>query len=608
MKIKCKVCLDTVYKIIKLLLKYNKIYPIVLFIIAIIKSILPFLSLINTQNIINSIQKANGLNNILMFMIIFVILNTCSLFFNSLYGYFFGKYKELLYLKVNQDILNKTNDLEYVDFENNEIYNLLQRAEMEAGVRPISIFSSLIAIITSSITIISSLLILVSWKSWTLIGFILLPLFAFKYYKSIGNLEYNMIFNRTEYERKSWYISHLLTKDNSIKEIKMLNLFPFLINKFNNLRKMFYKENIKILKRKSIFLFIYQFCNIAFMCFVVLVAMIETIGGKLMLGTLMTYINTTSKVDNSINLFSNTLFSLYQDSLYAINIITFLELPRNTKEKNKEGIESKAKLNKIETIEFKNVSFKYPKQNIYALKNINFSIKRGDTVAIVGENGSGKSTLIKILSGLYKEYEGTILINGIELKRFSESNLRKRLSVVFQDFNNYQFTVKDNIGFGNIKQLNNFEKIKEAARDADASQFIANLPNGINQQVGNWFDNGVQLSGGQWQKLALSRAFMKEAEIFILDEPTAALDPLSEYSFFNSFIKKSRTKVSIIITHRFSNVKIASKIIVLKKGKIICQGCHDDLIKNNVLYNKMYNLSNIIERRKDNEKNIIFYS
>lgn len=595
---------NIIFKIVKTILSYNKVYPMILFITSIISAILPFISLINTQYIINGIQQVNNIKYLFKYIIIFVIINIAILLFNSIYSYFFGKYRELLYLKINQDVLNKTDELTYVDFENNEIYDLLQRAEMEAGIRPINIFSSIISVVTSSITIISSLFILLTWKWWTILGFILLPLLAFKYYKSIGKLEYNVIFNRTNYERKSWYISNLLTKDVSIKEIKMLNLFPYLMNKFNELRIKFYNENIRILKRKSIFLFFYQFGNIAFMCFVVIVGMIEAVNGALMVGTLMTYINTTSKVDNAINSISNSIFALYQDSLYATNIISYLELPK----KNSIRKDTVEKIKNVESIEFKNVSFKYPNQTDYALKNINFKINKGDSIAIVGENGSGKSTLIKILSGLYTNYEGNIYINDIELRHISEENHKKLLSVVFQDFNNYQFTVKDNIGFGDIEQLNNYDKIINAAENANAMSFIDKLPNKFNQQVGTWFENGMQLSGGQWQKLALSRAFMKNAEIFILDEPTASLDPLSEYYFFNSFIKKSASKLSIIITHRFSNAKIADQIIMLEKGKIVCQGKHSELIENNSLYKRMYNISNAMERNDDNEKNPIFYS
>lgn len=604
MKTKNKINKNIIHKIMKLIFGYNKTYPIVLFIIAIIKSILPFFSLINTQNIINGIQKKNSIDEILMFIVMFVILNVSILLFNSAYGYFFAKYNQLLYLKINQDILNKTNELTYVDFENSKVYDLLQRAEMEAGVRPINIFNSILSIISSGITIISSLFILLSWKWWTVLGFILLPIFAFKYYKIIGNLEYDIVFNRTKYERKSWYISHLLTKDTSIKEIKMLNLFPYLMDNFNDLRNSFFKENIRVLRKKSLFQFIYQLANISFMCFVVIIGMIEATSKQLMVGTLMTYINTTSKVDSAIGSISNSIFSIYQDSLYAENIITFLDLPCDKNTRNV-LLES---LIEINSIEFKNVSFKYPNQSNYVLKDINFKINKGESVAIVGENGSGKSTLIKILCGLYTDYEGQILINDINLRNISEIDYKRLISIVFQDFNNYQFTVKDNIGFGNINQLNNENMIIKAAENANANDFINMLPKRFNQQVGNWFENGIQLSGGQWQKLALSRAFMKDADIYILDEPTASLDPLSEYHFFNSFINKSNDKMSIIITHRFSNAKIADQIIMLEKGKIICRGNHDELIKNNLIYKKMCKLSNIIERNEKNEENTIFYS
>lgn len=322
------------------------------------------------------------------------------------------------------------------------------------------------------------------------------------------------------------------------------------------------------------------------MSFIVAIGILEASQGIILVGTLMTYINTSSKVDVSINSISNCMFSIYQDSLYAKNLIDFLNLKKSNTTLKETNI-----LNNIESIEFKKVSFSYPSQNKIVLNDLSFKIKKGESIAIVGKNGSGKSTIIKLICGFYKNYSGEILLNGVELKKIHSDNIKKLISVVFQDYNQYQFTIHENIGYGDINNINNMDKIIDSAKKAKVNEFIETLKDGYNQQVGNWFENGVQLSGGEWQKLALARSFMKKSDVYILDEPTAALDPISEYNFFDSFIKESKSKISIIITHRFSNAKIADKILVIDKGKLICEGNHKMLFKTNDLYREMYKLS-----------------
>lgn len=482
-----------------------------------------------------------------------------------------------------QKILDNSLKFNLKDFENPEVYNIIQRAEQEIGIRPYNIIISLLSIISQSVNLISAFLILTKWHLTLIIGFILLASFASKYFISISKNEYDILMNRTNYERKSWYISHLLIKDEYIKEVRLFGLSKYLIQQFIELRSRFFKENVDVLKRQYIFSEIYQLMNYVISFFIIFLAIYESTQGIILVGTAMTYINTSSKIENAIQNIVSNIFGIYKDSLYIDNIKKYFNYESNKFYGNKT-------LKNITTIEFVNVSFKYPNREVYAIRNTSFKIKKGEILAIVGENGSGKTTIIKLLNGLYDEYEGNILINGIEIREIDKKSLRNCLATLFQDYNKYQFTIKENIGFGSIDNLDDIEKIKYSAKKGGADQFINCLPNNYTQQVGYWFEGGTQLSGGQWQKLGLSRLFMKNADCLILDEPTASLDPFSELEIFKQLYQNSNEKINIIITHRFINTVFANKIIVLKNGEIIEKGKHDELLKQDGFYKDMFDI------------------
>lgn len=575
--------------VLKLVLNYKKRYLVGLVVLTIINAILPFISIINVQIIINTVQMKLPFEILVNSITIFVVINILMIICANLYSYLLSVYSDYLYLVLNNKLLDETNKFNFKDFENTVIYNVIQRAEEEIGVRPISLITSILSMLSGFITLISSLVILLSWNSKIVILFLLLPIFAIFYFMKISKYEYNIKFNRTTYERKSWYIAHLLTKDTYIKEVKMLRLFDYLITEFKKLRLKFHLQNKKIAQKKSFFTFIYNMMNNFIALFIVLKAILDTYKGALLVGNLMTVINTSSKVENAIKSLVNTMFNIYQDGLFCSNIVTFFQLKHESFEGN-----SKIHITSINSIEIINLSYKYHGRQEYALKNVSMKLSKGDRVAIVGENGSGKSTLIKILCKLYDDYEGEILVNGISLKDINMINYGLLISTVFQDYNQYQFTVQENIGFGDVERLDEIEIVQEASKLSGAAEFIENLPNKYDQQVGLWFENGTQLSGGQWQKLAISRAFMKNAELFIFDEPTASLDPSAEFEFFKNYSSKIQEKIGIFVTHRFTNAKFTNKIIVMHKGEIVANGTHEELMKSNLEYKKMYDFQNTV--------------
>lgn len=575
--------IDRIKFIFKLIKDLKLSLLIVCLFLCVINVILPYITMINTQEIINRIQIGLSIRLILKRLIIFLILGILYIISSNLYNFLILKYKEYLYLELNKKFLDNSLKFNLKDFENPEVYNIIQRAEQEIGIRPYNIIISLLSIISQSFNLISAFLILTKWHLTLIIGFILLASFASKYFISISKNEYDILMNRTNYERKSWYISHLLIKDEYIKEVRLFGLSKYLIQQFIELRSRFFKENVDVLKRQYIFSEIYQLMNYVISFFIIFLAIYESTQGILLVGTAMTYINTSSKIENAIQNIVSNIFGIYKDSLYIDNIKKYFNYESNKFYGNKT-------LKNITTIEFVNVSFKYPNREVYAIRNTSFKIKKGEILAIVGENGSGKTTIIKLLNGLYDEYEGNILINGIEIREIDKKSLRNCLATLFQDYNKYQFTIKENIGFGSIDNLDDIEKIKYSAKKGGADQFINCLPNNYTQQVGYWFEGGTQLSGGQWQKLGLSRLFMKNADCLILDEPTASLDPFSELEIFKQLYQNSNEKINIIITHRFINTVFANKIIVLKNGEIIEKGKHDELLKQDGFYKDMFDI------------------
>ncbi|MBP8314794.1 ABC transporter ATP-binding protein, partial [Clostridium neonatale] len=286
-----------------------------------------------------------------------------------------------------------------------------------------------------------------------------------------------------------------------------------------------------------------------------------------------------------------TIYTLYENNLYISQLFEFLDL-----EEENINIENKDQKNisDIETLDIKDLTFKYPNTSKLVLNNINLNIRKGERIAIVGANGSGKSTLVKLISKLYEVEENSILYNGISVNNYDETQLKNCIAILFQDFTKYELTVRENVGFGNIENIDNDEDMEKALKKA-SSTFISNL----DEQLGLWFQEGRQLSGGQWQKIAIARTFFRDASLYILDEPSSALDPIAEKEVIDMFLKMTEDKMGIFISHRLSTAMLADRIIVMNEGEIVGNGTHQELIKNNSLYKQMYELESIKQEKEN---------
>ena len=581
--------------IFRLLAKFNIWYIVILLIFSIVLSLLPIYTLILTQELVNLLQSgSSGIDYLYRIIFLFIFIKLIILVITNLNSYLFTRYNDYLILKLNVLFQEYCSLLRFKDFENSTIYDMLHRAEQEIGVRPISLIKNLLSLISSIISFICSMIILVNWEKWTIIGFVLLPILAFNHYKRINDLEFNTIYNRANENRKSWYISHLLIKDKFVKEVKLYGLSNYLINQFYLIKNSIFKQNLDLNKKRSNFNFLYQLVNFAYSTIIFIYAISQTLNNSIMVGNFITFINLTNKLETSISSITSSYFLVFSDSLYCKNILDFFQFIDNNTSTPTNGLA----LSEISRVELRNLSFKYPNSKNYCLKNINYTFELGKIYTLVGENGSGKSTLIKLISGLYDEFEGDVLVNGISLKKFDSMAYQRKISVVSQDYINYEFNVGMNIGLDKFDE-NDYSNVKRAAEQSGADQFINKLKNGYLQQLGNWFDNGVQLSGGQWQKLAISRGLYREADMYIFDEPTASLDPSSEFAFLQNFLDKFKNKIALFVTHRFTNAKLSDEILVLKDGSLIESGTHFELMRNNNEYCKLYKIQLGEEYSKD---------
>jgi len=471
-------------------------------------------------------------------------------------------------------------------YESPEYRDTLFRAQREGPYRPTSIVNGLFAAGQSGASFVAVFWLLFMFNPILPIIMVAasIPgiLLRLKYSQKI----YSWQEKRTEDERRSYYFHWMLTGDAHAKEFRLFNLGKHFIAQFKSIRKILKDENLYFEKRRAFGDFIAQSSAtmVVFGSFVYIA--FKTAQGSISLGDMVLYFQCFQKGLGFLKIFLESLAQMYEDNLFLSQLYDFLKQKPQVLEPEIPAIIPQ----KIKTgIEFKNVSFFYQNDVKNVINCINFYIKPGEIVALVGENGSGKSTLVKLLARLYDPQEGRILLDGQDIKTFKTSDFRKKISIVFQDHIKYQLSAKENIYLGDIEQKDNTNKIKEAAMQADLDKKISGFPRGYETLLGKWFKNGEELSMGQWQMMAISRAFFRDAEIVILDEPSSALDPETEMTIFSKFKKLMKGRAALIITHRYSTVKMADKILVLDKGHIVAQGSHDELMKENGRYARLYN-------------------
>ncbi|ELC8442624.1 ABC transporter ATP-binding protein [Clostridium perfringens] len=567
-----------VYKILK---DINKYYVFIILIFAILLGVLPTISTILIQKLLNIIQSDSGNYNILILILFsYLMVDLVLMGIGNFKNYYVSIFQMKVNLKVNKQILEKASGLSLKHYEDTEYYNIIQRAQNQSGENVLDYFTNFVTAIQLIISFISISFILFKWKKWTILLIILVSISNSLLRSKISKEQYEIIRKRTGQERKKWYYQYLLTNDIAYKEINIYGLSQYFINKYLKLYNEFITQDKKILKKVfSIEVFI-SLCEQFVIGFLFVYIIISTMLKKILMGDTVAYIKSISNIQSSIQGLMSQIVKIYKDTLYMNQLFEFLDIEIKNEDNN--NIE----IGPIRKIELKNLSYKYRGTNKYVLKDINLVIEENTTIAIVGKNGSGKTTLVKILAGFYDDYEGEIYINGYNLRDINKSKLKEEISILFQDYNKYELTIRENVALGKLKYLDDDNKIKDIMNKMKVEP---NLCDSLDSQLGFWFDNGVQLSGGQWLKLSICRSFIRGASLCILDEPNAALDVFAERVIMQNLKELTKDKISIIITHRIHNIKLYSdKIIVISEGEVVADGGHEELIENCNIYKKFH--------------------
>lgn len=492
----------------------------------------------------------------------------------------------LLGQKVNTLILEKALTLDLTHFEDSEFYDKLTRARREASSRPLSLVSRTFKLVQDTLSLITYGGLLLQFSGWALTVLVAAAVPAFVAETRFAGEAFRLFRWRAPETREQNYLETLIAREDFAKEVQLYQLGSMLLGRYRSIFNRLYGEDRNLTIRRGVWGYLLGLLSTAAFYVAYAWIVVEAIAGRISLGDMTMYLVIFRQGQTT---FSGTLTSIggmYEDNLYLSNLYEFLEqnIPKPRGGASKGLIAG-------DGIYFENVSFKYPGSLQPALKNVSLHLKPGKKLAIVGENGSGKTTLIKLLTRLYTPDSGRILLDGLDLQAWDINVLHQRIGVIFQNFVRYQFTVGENIGVGDVSHLEDKSRWQIAAEKGMAKPFIEQLPERFQTQLGRWFKGGQELSGGQWQKIALSRAFMRTgADILVLDEPTAAMDAEAEMQMFEHFRALTQNQMALLISHRFSTVRMADTIVVLTAGELIEQGTHEELLQAGGRYARLFSL------------------
>ncbi len=494
--------------------------------------------------------------------------------------------RALLGQRVNELILEKALTLEISQFEDSEFYDKLSRARREASSRPLSLVNRTFSLFQQSISLLSFGILLFQFSPWAVVLLIVAGLPSFIAETRFSGDAFRLFRMRAPESRMQLYLETVLAREDHAKEVQLFQLGEILLERYRKIFRKLYAEDRALTLRRETWGAILSLISTAAVYGAYAWIAIAAMGDQITLGEMTMYLLLFKQGQGAVAASLSAIGGMYEDNLYLSNLYEYLEQqPEYSWGNCVEGPDPS------DGVRFENVSFSYPGSSEKVLNDICLHVRPGESLALVGENGAGKSTLIKLLGGLYQPDEGRILLHGLDIREWDPQVLKRSTAVIFQDFNRYQFTVGENIGTGDSHAFDDLDRWTDAAEKGQALKFIRSMDEGFATQLGRWFKGGKELSTGQWQKIALSRAFMRSsAQILILDEPTASMDAAAEADIFQHFREHTKGRISILISHRFSTVRQADLIAVIEYGKIIESGTHQELLDQNGRYSHLFHL------------------
>jgi ATP-binding cassette, subfamily B, bacterial len=493
-----------------------------------------------------------------------------------------GKYTHYVSVRVMQH----ASGLDLIAYEDPVFYDRMERARVQATDR-LYMIQAIGRLIQQAITTITLSVTIMVFSPWLLLLLVAGVIPAFVGEMHFAFLGYAKNFRQTPVRRQLDYLRILGGSKEAAKELKLFGLREFLTSRFRRLSTQVYEEDVALARRKGIAGSILSVIGTAGYYSAYVFAVWKTVTGAFSFGTLTLLANAIRDASSNLQQTFSTLSTIADQALFLTDLVAFFDMrPTITSKPNALPVPRPIR----NGFEFRNVSFRYPGASRLVLNGFNFQLHPDERVALIGENGEGKTTIVKLLTRLYDPADGQILLDGIDLREYNLEDLYHEIGVIFQDFMRYEMTARENIAVGLIEEIENLKLVKKAAQKSLADDVIQKLASGYEQMLGRRFESGVDLSGGEWQKLALARAYLRDAQVLILDEPTSALDARSEYEVFQRFAELTAGKMALFISHRFSTVRMADRIVVLENGRIAEEGDHDALTRQGGRYAEMFEL------------------